>query len=141
MTIKSTAGKMLLYLYKMQRSTPIDMPKRQLVFVDKPGKGVAMTSDKVWLAKDLLEINGSGADVYNAFRFLLDKEYVKSNLRLSPQAMVYTGLELTAMGIDIVEGVERDSGGATAFSEAFNMSVEAGTKVDKVVEQQLSSLD
>jgi hypothetical protein len=73
MTVKATAGKLLLYIYMLQRSAPLDMLRRQIVFVDKQSKGVSLTSDKVWLAKDLLEINPNGSDIYNALQFMLNQ--------------------------------------------------------------------
>lgn len=140
MTVKATAGKLLLYIYKLQRSAPLDMLKRQIVFVDKQSRGVSLTSDKVWLASDLLDINSSGSDIYNAFQFLLNQELIRAGQREIPNAKVYMSIELTANGFNLVEDIERDDEGARAFRDKFSLNVRSGTKVDRVVEEQLSSL-
>ncbi len=133
-TVKATAGKLLLYIYKLQRSAPLDMLKRQIVFVDKQSKGVALTSDKVWLASDLLEINPNGSDIYNAFQFLINQEFIMAKSRLVPNARIYADIELTAIGFSIVEDIERDSEGARAFQDKFNVGVRSGVTIDKVIE-------
>lgn len=140
MTIKATAGKLLLYIYKLQRSAPLDMLKRQLVFVDKQSRGVSLTSDKVWLAKDMLEINPSGADVYNAFQFLVDQGYIKSKTKAVQGAKIYAEIELTSNGFNIIEDIETGDEGARNFHDKFSLMVNGGTKVDLLVDEQLSSL-
>lgn len=139
MTVKATAGKLLLYIYKLQRTAPLDMLKRQIVFVDKQSKGVSLTSDKVWLAKDLLEIAG-GADIYNAFQFLLNQDFVSAQSKAVPNARIYAEIELTSQGFTIVEDVESGAEGAQAFRDKFNLDVRSGQKIDRVIEEQLSSL-
>lgn len=139
-TVKATAGKLLLYIYKLQRSVPLDMLKRQIVFVDKQTRGVSLTSDKVWLARDLLEINPSGSDIYNAFQFLINQQFVRAKERSVPNAKIYADIELTATGFNVVEDIERDDEGARIFREKFNLRVEGGSSIDKVIDEQLSSL-
>jgi hypothetical protein len=140
MTVKATAGKLLLYIYMLQRSAPLDMLKRQIVFVDKQSRGVSLTSDKVWLAKDLLEINSNGSDIYNAFQFLLNQQFVTAQHRAVPNAKIYADIELTATGFNVIEDIERDDEGARVFRQKFNLEVEGGTNIDKVIDKQLSSL-
>ena len=139
MTVKATAGKLLLYIYKLQRTAPLDMLKRQIVFVDKQPKGLALTSDKVWLAKDLLEIAG-GADIYNAFQFLLNQDFVSARSKAVPNARIYAEIELTSLGFTIVEDIESGAEGAQLFRDKFSLDVRSGQKIDRVIEEQLSSL-
>jgi len=139
MTVKATAGKLLLYIYKLQRTAPLDMLKRQIVFVDKQSRGVALTSDKVWLAKDLLEIAG-GSDIYNAFQFLLNQHLIAAQAKAVPNAKIYAEIELTAIGFTIVEDIELGDEGAQVFRDKFNLDVRSGQKIDRVIEEQLSSL-
>jgi hypothetical protein len=66
---------MLLYFYQLQRTAPLTMPYRQIGFVTKKEGGVGVTSDKKWLTKDLLSINPGSNDIFNAFLFLMKKNF------------------------------------------------------------------
>ena len=139
-TIKETAGKVLLYFYQLQRTAPLAMPYRQLGFIDKKDKGVGLTSDKKWFAKDLLGINAASSDIFNAFSFLRSKGYIKSNERVGASAIIYVGIQLTGAGIDIIEGIERDSDGRREFELAFNIGVESSEGVEGLIRGCLGSL-
>lgn len=140
MTIKETAGKMLLYFYQLQRTVPAAMPYRQLGFLDKADGGVSMTSDKKWLTKDLLDINSSAADIYNAFRFLLHKGFIHSVERATTGKRIYIGVQVTHTGIDIIEGIEQGHEGQREFGTAFNISADGNSDVDGFIKEQLSEL-
>lgn len=139
MTIKETAGKVLLYFYQLQRTAPLAMPYRQLGFIDKKEKGVGLTSDKKWFTKDLLGINPSSSDIYNAFLFLRSKGYIQSTERVTAGAIIYVGTRLTGDGIDVVEGIERGREGKHEFELAFNIKVEGGN-VDSLIKEHLGAL-
>lgn len=121
MTIKEVAGRTILYFYQLQRAAPASMQHRQLGFIDKADGKVSLTSDKKWFSKDLLDIGGSSSDVYNAFRFLVDKGFVQAQERAKAGARIYVEIRLTALGIDVVEGVESSRDGRQQFSAMFNM--------------------
>ncbi|MEO7905103.1 MAG: hypothetical protein ABIR91_04900, partial [Candidatus Saccharimonadales bacterium] len=122
-TIKETAGKIILYFYQLQRVDPIGMGSRQLAFIGKKDGGLALTSDKKWLTGNLLDIGASSTDVYNAFTYLTDKDFIRSKERVSATARVYVEIQLTSSGIDIIEGIERGHAGKQDFYTAFNMQV------------------
>lgn len=140
MTIKETAGKVLLYFYQLQRAAPLSMPRHQVGFIDRKDKGVGLTSDKRWLSKDLQDINPTGTDVLNAFMFLLNKDFIESRGRVTPEARIYVGIQLTANGIDIVEGVERGREGRREFEATFNIRVEDDISVDNLMRENLKNL-
>ncbi len=141
MTIKETAGKMLLYFYQLQRTVPLSMPNRQLGFIEKKGAGgLFLTSDKKWLTNDLLAINPSSLDVFNAYLFLRDKGFIDTKERLSGEARIYVGVQLTAAGIDTVEGIEGGEDGRQAFAAAFNIPVEHGADIESVIKDSLRNL-
>ena len=73
MTIKETAGKTLLYFYQLQRTVPLEMQSRQIGFINKKESGLGLTSDKKWLTNDLVDINPSTIDIFNAFMYLLER--------------------------------------------------------------------
>lgn len=140
MTIKETAGKVLLYFYQLQRAAPLTMAHRQVGFLDKKDKGLALTSDKRWLTKDLIDINPAATDIFNALNFLIDKGFINSRERVTAEARIYVGVQLTAAGIDIVEGVERGKDGKKDFDTTFNIKIEGSTDVDSLVKQNLGDL-
>lgn len=140
MTIKETAGKIILYFYQLQRTVPASMPYRQIGFIDKTSGSVSMTSDKKWLTKDLLDICSQPSDVYNAFMFLIDKGFVRSLERTATGKRVYVGIRVTADGIDTIEGVERGEEGRQNFTNTFNIAIERDTSVDELIKENLSRL-
>lgn len=140
MTIKETAGKVLLYFYKLQRATPLTMSHRQVGFLVKKEGGLTLTSDKVWLTKDLLGINPSAADTLNALIFLLSKGYVQSSERVAASARIYMGVQLTDKGIDIIEGIEQGREGKRGFDVTFNIKVEDTMDVEALIKHSLNNL-
>lgn len=140
MTIKETAGKVLLYFYQLQRTVPLSMRNRQLGFVDRKSGGLFLTSDKKWLTENLLDINPKSIDILNAFMFLIDKGLIQSKERATPEATVYVGIQLTHKGIDIVEGIESGAEGREKFNTNFNIQVPDGISIEELIDRQLSSL-
>ena len=140
MTIKETAGKVLLYFYQLQRRDPLSMPYRQVGFVDRKGMGVALTSDKKAFAKDLFDINPSSADIYNAFIYLIDKKFIETQERATVGARIYVGVQVTAQGIDALEGIEGGANARHDFEQTFNIRVDSNATVDSVSRKQLKVL-
>jgi hypothetical protein len=140
-TIKETAGKILLYFYQLQRTVPLTMNNRQLGFVDRKNANLYVTSDKKWLTNNLLAINPVSNDIYNAFIFLIDKGYILSNERASGDAKIYVGIQLSATGIDIVEGIEGGSDGQRDFTATFNIPINGSAHVEDVIKDNLSILE
>ena len=140
MTIKETAGKVLLFFYHLQRTAPSSMQYRQVGFLDKPNGGVSITSDKKGFTNDLISLNPQPADIFNAFTFLLDKKFIKSEQRVAKGTTIFLGVEVTSKGIDVIESVEGGFDGARVFSETFNIKADNGTSVDTLVKNNLSKL-
>lgn len=140
MTIKETAGKVLLYFYQLQRTVPLTMRYRQLGFIDRKNGGLYVTSDKKWLTNNLMDINPKSIDLLNAFMYLLDKGYIQSSERATAEATVYVGTQLTHKGIDVIEGVESGADGRQIFNATFNIKVADGTNIEQLIDENLSSL-
>ena len=140
MTIKETAGKMLLYLYQLQRTVPSSMQYRQLGFIDKADGKVGITSDKKWLTRDLLDISPQSSDVFNGFVFLIDKGFIRSRERSTSGARIYVGLHLTATGIDVIEGVEHGTTGKDVFASTFNIPVDESMNVETLIQDNVGAL-
>lgn len=140
MTIKETAGKLLLYFYQLQRNAPLTMQSRQIGFIERKTGGVSLTSDKKAMAKDLLTINPSSTDILNAFNFLLDKDFLDSSERGTAAARVFVGAQVTVNGIDIIEGVEGGPEGVQEFERAFNIKVGNNASIESLVRTKLSAI-
>lgn len=140
MTIKETAGKVLLYFYQLQRTDPLSMQYRQLAFISKKGAGVAFTSDKKPFAKDLLDLNPNATDFFNAFLFLVDKKFIVTEERANAHARVFVGAQVTDKGIDVIEGIEGSDRNREFFEDNFNISVSKGTTIDSLVRAQLKAI-
>ncbi len=133
MTIKETSGKILLYLYQLQRTVPLGMQYRQLGFINKKDGGVGLTSDKKWLTNNLHDINPLSADIFNAFVFLRDKGFIQSRERATGEARIHTGIQMTGAGVDVVEGIETGDEGKQIFNVTFNISVASDMDVDGLI--------
>ena len=140
MTIKETAGKIILYFYQLQRTVPLTMKYRQLGFVDRKNGGLYITSDKKWLTNNLLDINPASADILNAFTFLNDKGFIQTLERTTGEAKIYVGIQLSSTGIDVVEGIEGGTDGKQSFASTFNIQVDGDATVDSVIKDTLSTL-
>lgn len=140
MTIKETAGKILLYFYQLQRTVPLTMKYRQLGFIDRKSGGLYLTSDKKWLTNNLLDINPVSTDVLNAFTFLIDKGFIQTRERATAEAKIYVGIQLTSTGIDVIEGIEGGPEGKQEFSSTFNIQIENGANIEAVTNDNLGHL-
>ena len=140
MTIKETAGKILLYFYQLQRTVPLTMKYRQLGFVDRKSGSLYLTSDKKWLTNNLLDINPVSTDIFNAFTFLIDKGFIQTLERTTGEAKIYVGIQLSSIGIDIVEGIEGGPDGKQVFASSFNIPVDGGADIESVIKDNLSIL-
>jgi len=141
-TIKETAGKILLYFYKLQRVAPASIRLRRLAFVDKKNDKMDVMSDEKWLSKDLTDINSSASDIYNAFMFLVDGGFIKTRERMNsnPDNRIFVGIHLTHAGFYVIESIEGSPEGKIDFWRAFNILVAEGASVDDVIDDNLSTL-
>jgi hypothetical protein len=140
-TIKETAGKILLYFYQLQRTVPLTMKSRQLGFVERKNANLYVTSDKKWLTNNLLAINPVSNDIYNAYVFLIDKGFIQSSERASGDAKIFVGIQLSASGIDIVEGIEGGTDGQRDFTNTFNITLSNNARIEDVIKDNLSILE
>jgi len=139
-TIKETAGKILLYFYQLQRTVPLTMKNRQLGFVDRKSGGLYLTSDKKWLTNNLLDINPATTDIFNAFNFLIEKGYIQTVERSTGEAKIYVGIQLSSSGIDVVEGIEGGLDDKQIFASNFNIKVDGTADIESIIKDNLSVL-
>lgn len=140
MTIKETAGKLILYFYQLQRTAPLSMSSRQIGFIERKNGSFSLTSDKKAMSADMTAINPSATDVFNAFSFLVDKGFIETQEKAAPGARVYVGARVTSRGVDIIEGIEGNIETRTKFETTFNIKVDARATVYSLVQDQLKAL-
>ena len=99
-----------------------------------------LTSDKKWLTNNLLDINPVSTDILNAFTFLIDKGFIQSLERTTGEATIYVGIQLSATGIDVVEGIEGGPDGKQIFTSTFNIQVDGNANIESVIKDNLSIL-
>lgn len=138
MTIQQTAGKLLVYFYQLQRTAPLQVRVRQIVFAsDNPSSRLSVMADKRWLTNDLQAISNSAEDMLNAMHYLCDKKLIRTSERSGSEKRVYTGHELTASGIAMVEAVQNSSQGAQDFNQEFQTNLASETKLSQLTDQLL----
>lgn len=120
MTIKETAGKILLILYYLQITSPTKLENMQILFqaTDRP----ELEADEE--LKELLhEINNTDADLYNAINYLFERGLVsKRNQKNAMGGLLIIGPHVTYEGIDIIESVEQGEESQKVVKSLFNFS-------------------
>lgn len=139
MTVKETAGKILLALYSIQTDNPAYLQDRKIIF---------RTISKVKLHTDakfkeiLYKINSDESALYNAFDYLLQKKFIASNQSNTMGALVLIGTHLTFNGVDIIEGIERGKGPQKVIKSLFNFSFNFSPtmKVDSLIKAEVGNI-
>lgn len=138
MTIKETAGKILLALYYLQTNNPVDLEQTSIVFI-AASKPKLDTKSKF---KNMLhDINDNDAVLYNAFNYLLEKRLIaKKNNKTIYGGMFLLGLHVTHEGIDVIEGVEQGPEQQQVFKSLFNITFSPKIKVDSLVKSEVGNI-
>lgn len=140
MTIQETAGRLLVYFYQLQKTAPLQVRTRQFIFTsDHPTSRLSLVTDKRWLTSDLQSISKSGEDMLNAMLYLQQLAFIRTTERSDSQKRVYTGCELTAKGVAIIEAVSFSDEGVDNFSHSFGMHIDGPISLDGLTEQMLSA--
>lgn len=138
MTIKQTAGKVLLSLYALQLDNPVKLEQSQILFIylSKP----KLEADK-WLKDILHSITESDALLLNAFNYLLGKGLIANrNAKGSMGSLSLRGLHLTDMGIDVIEGVEQGTEGQKIVKSLFSFNFNANISLDSLLKAEVGNI-
>lgn len=140
MTIKETAGKILLVLYSLHSSNPVELEGKQVIF-RAPLKPKLETDSK--FKAMLHEISPEDALLYNAFNYLLDRGLIaKRNTKGVMGGMLLIGLHLTYEGVDLIESVEQGEEAQKVVKSLFNFSFNFSPtmKVDTLVKAEVGNI-
>ncbi len=143
--IKTISGNLLLLLYTLQRKarlsvyTILDFEFSGALPLGEDAIKLAETSE---LARQLLELtSGSGEDVYNALRYLKEKEFVNYREEaIGGGTHCIRELSVCADGIDIIEGIERGEDEKKEFAVTFNIKVDNTFNVESLIKAELESI-
>lgn len=140
MTIKETAGKILLVLYYMQIANPADLDNKQILF---QSMSQSKLETNLEFEKILHEINEDDSMLYNAFNYLFDKNFIaKRNKKDLLGGVLIIGPHLTCDGIDIIECVEQGEEPQRIVKSLFNFSFNFSPtmKVDSLIKSEVGNI-
>lgn len=133
--IKAIAGDILLFFYTIQRKSG-SVLYEPLLFSD--GETVQLPMEE-GLSSKLKKI-ASPPDVYNCLRYLRDYQYLDYDISTSTGGDSMYNFRVTARGIDIIEGIERDDDAKKDFTINFNIKLAENITVESLIKTQLGSL-
>ena len=125
-TVKELSGRLLLFLYKLQREgEPLTCQIQWHNKEDWVHSGKKMESNNQLLQRLLRVVNGSENDLYNALKYLEEKKFIDLDYvsRGSMVGPISRSFRVTASGTDIIEGIEQDDGSRQKFHSLFNIIV------------------
>lgn len=138
MSIKQTAGKILLSLYVIQLDNPVKLERAPLVFKN-PQKPKLDTAE--WLKAILHRVNENDTMLYNGFNYLLQKGLiVNKNKEGFAGGLVLLGLHVTGAGVDVVEGVEQGPERQKIVKSLFSFSFNSSVTVDSLVKAEVGNI-
>ena len=144
--IKTIAGEILLYFYYLQRTDTIKLRDALLSFQlrhfpeDRKEKGILLEhrTDSILNVNEL--INYHDSDLFNAINYLNDCCLITMNESQDSGGVHLLNLKLTALGFDLIEGIERGREERTQFNVTFNFNLENNVTVENLLKAELGSL-
>lgn len=140
MTIKETAGKILLVLYSVQTTDPMKLEQEQILF-GATSQPKLETSTK--LESLLHKINEDDGTLYNAINYLLERGLIgKKNQKGVWGGLLIIGPHVTYEGIDIIESVEQGEESQKVVKSLFNFSFNFSPtmKVDSLLKAEVGNI-
>ncbi len=138
MSVKQTAGKILLSLYVIQLDDPTKLGQTGIVFAAVSNMKVDTQS---WLKDILHSISKDDILLYNAFNYLLEKGLIaKKNNKEIMGGLLLLGLHLTANGIDVIEGIEQGEEPQKAIKSLFNFNFTSKVSIDSLVKAEVGNI-
>ncbi|MCK5589250.1 MAG: hypothetical protein KAI16_02990 [Candidatus Pacebacteria bacterium] len=121
-TIQNIAGEILLYFYVLKTKKYQELQKQTFdFFTNDHDKGIILKNKEN--KKNELVDKYSDTDLYNALKYLQNKNFVFfANGGNYMGGEAFHVIELTDLGIDIIENVEK-VGGDKKFIQIFNLNL------------------
>jgi hypothetical protein len=135
-SIKTISGEVLLYFYAKQRKAGFESMEI-LHFSDWDNIKIMGHGQ---IAEDLPKIDKNAANTYNALAYLHDKGYLAFNDSRSTGGDSLHNFRVTAAGMDIVEGIERDAQAKDNFTINFNIKLADNVTIESLLKAELGSI-
>ena len=120
-TIKKISGEILIYLYAIQRCDYGKLDIQNFDFYYGGDHGIYLSNKEKH--KSELATKYKDIDLFNALKYLQQKEFVRfAGNGQTNMGESFIVLEVTDLGIDIVEGVEKEIG-KDKFQIVFNFEL------------------
>jgi len=138
MSVKQTAGKILLVLYVLQLDNPVKLERTSVSF-STSGKP-KLTTDS-WLKTILHSVNKDDAMLYNGFNYLIDKGLIyQGNTSVHLGAISLRGIHITHSGIDIIEGIEQGDEGRKTVKSLFSFNFNNNVTIDSLLKVEVGNI-
>lgn len=133
---KKLSGELLLYFYAKQRQRGFNSHEI-MRFTDWDNiKLVGQSGMEAEVAK----LSSNYADLYNAILYLGEKGYLYFKQSRNSGGDMIHSFRVTAPGVDIIEGVERDTAAKQNFTVNFNIKVADNITVESLIKNELGSV-
>lgn len=137
--INKIAGRLLLYFYALQRQNAF--PSMEIVsFFGIQENKTEMESSSNFVKGMLKVSKKSAADIYNSLRYLKEKRFIDFKEVKTTIGDLLHNIEVTAWGVDIVEGIERSEEEKKKFNITFNIKIADNINIDSLIKNELGSL-
>lgn len=137
--IKKIAGEILIYLYDRQRSEAFALKNAMLRFDDALDT-VALVGNGEIEKVLLYAANGSSSDAYNALDYLRENSLIEFSSSPDSGGVSILNMHVISIGVDIIEGIERNNGAVENFNIMFNFKLADNISIDALVKNEIESL-
>lgn len=140
MTIKETAGKILLVFYYLQTTDPMKLEEMQMMFQTVVQPKLEAYAE---LKSLLHNVNSSDIVLYNAIKYLLERGLIsKRNQKNVMGGLLIIGPHVTYEGVDIIESVEQGKDKQKIVKSLFNFSFNFSPtmKVDNLIKAEVGNI-
>lgn len=141
MTIKETAGKLLLVLYSLQITEPMKLEHEQILF--QTASKLKLETDSSSFKQLLHGITTDDTALYNATNYLLERGLIdKRNQKGVMSGLLIIGPHVTYPGIDIIESVEQGEESQKVVKSLFNFnfSFSPSMKVESLLKAEVGNI-
>lgn len=143
--IKTVAGRLLLFLYLVQRKRPHLLQNTVFEFITRTTDGIDQNTNNFQIEnkdikKGINSVSKNSLDLYNAFKYLIEKHFITATWSVSNTTDLFAVVMVVADGVDVIEGVEKSTKQRKEFNVIFNLNIENNLNVESLLKTQLGSI-
>lgn len=144
--IKTIAGEVLLYFYLLQRKSATDLNFAILNFKLKLTpetkiEGVEMQERQMSILKEEKFDAYSDVDLFNSLTYLSELGLILyEEIKDISGGSHFAQLKITALGINIIEGIEQGEEEKREFNVTFNFNVQNNVTVESLLKAEFGSI-